>query len=251
MRSCSRLGRGGSHIARERSYARRRKWPRSPSARSTSARGGWPGSLGALCLLSSVDAALAHREGAQARAASTSESTVRATRGRCSPTAASRRCAPCSQRASARRARGVRRRLRGGLGRHVGHRDRHARERQPRSILTLAPLRTGLSGGITLKGSLATIAGAVCVALVVVARARRRRSCRLRSPASPAHSSTRSSGRARKRCATVPPVRRTAKPIRTTAARRRRCAAACAGWRTTPSNFAATLAGAVVAGVWR
>jgi uncharacterized protein (TIGR00297 family) len=36
----------------------------------------------------------------------------------------------------------------------------------PRSILTLRPLRTGLSGGITWPGSLAQIGGAGCVALV-------------------------------------------------------------------------------------
>jgi len=37
---------------------------------------------------------------------------------------------------------------------------------KPRSILTLAPIETGLSGGVTLAGSLATVAGACCVALV-------------------------------------------------------------------------------------
>ncbi|MDE2481782.1 MAG: DUF92 domain-containing protein [bacterium] len=36
----------------------------------------------------------------------------------------------------------------------------------PRSILTLRRLATGLSGGITLRGSLATLGGAACVALV-------------------------------------------------------------------------------------
>jgi uncharacterized protein (TIGR00297 family) len=36
---------------------------------------------------------------------------------------------------------------------------------RPRSILTLAPVEPGLSGGITLEGSLATAGGACCVAL--------------------------------------------------------------------------------------
>lgn len=36
----------------------------------------------------------------------------------------------------------------------------------PRSILSLRPLATGLSGGITLQGTLATFGGAACVALV-------------------------------------------------------------------------------------
>jgi uncharacterized protein (TIGR00297 family) len=37
---------------------------------------------------------------------------------------------------------------------------------KPRSILTFAPIEPGLSGGITFAGTLATIGGAVCVALV-------------------------------------------------------------------------------------
>ncbi len=37
---------------------------------------------------------------------------------------------------------------------------------KPRSILSFAPIEPGLSGGITLIGSLATIGGACCVALV-------------------------------------------------------------------------------------
>jgi uncharacterized protein (TIGR00297 family) len=37
---------------------------------------------------------------------------------------------------------------------------------KPRSILSFAPIEPGLSGGITLWGSLATIGGACCVALV-------------------------------------------------------------------------------------
>ncbi len=39
----------------------------------------------------------------------------------------------------------------------------------PRSILTLRPLATGLSGGITLQGTLATFAGSACVALAASA----------------------------------------------------------------------------------
>ncbi|MEO9263145.1 MAG: DUF92 domain-containing protein, partial [Candidatus Baltobacteraceae bacterium] len=37
---------------------------------------------------------------------------------------------------------------------------------KPRSILTFRPVERGLSGGVTLQGSLAEIAGAACVALV-------------------------------------------------------------------------------------
>jgi uncharacterized protein (TIGR00297 family) len=36
---------------------------------------------------------------------------------------------------------------------------------RPRSIVTFRPIETGLSGGVTLLGTLATIAGALCVAL--------------------------------------------------------------------------------------
>lgn len=39
----------------------------------------------------------------------------------------------------------------------------------PRSILTLRPLATGLSGGVTLQGTLAELAGAALVALVAAA----------------------------------------------------------------------------------
>jgi uncharacterized protein (TIGR00297 family) len=38
--------------------------------------------------------------------------------------------------------------------------------RRPVSILTFGPIETGLSGGVTLLGSVATIAGALCVAVV-------------------------------------------------------------------------------------
>jgi uncharacterized protein (TIGR00297 family) len=37
---------------------------------------------------------------------------------------------------------------------------------RPVSILTFRPVETGISGGVTLQGSIATIAGALCVALV-------------------------------------------------------------------------------------
>lgn len=42
-------------------------------------------------------------------------------------------------------------------------------KQSPRSILTMAPVRAGLSGGVTLLGSVASIAGAFVVALVAAA----------------------------------------------------------------------------------
>lgn len=41
-------------------------------------------------------------------------------------------------------------------------------QRMPRSILTLRPLATGLSGGITLPGTLAEVAGAASIALIAI-----------------------------------------------------------------------------------
>ena len=50
--------------------------------------------------------------------------------------------------------------VRGGDGRYVGHRDRHARARTTALDRDAASGRAGLSGGVTLPGTLAEVAGA-------------------------------------------------------------------------------------------
>jgi uncharacterized protein (TIGR00297 family) len=121
---------------------------------------------------------------------------------------------------------------------------------KPRSILSFAPIEPGLSGGITLSGSLATIGGACCVAAVAwlvhlgpflpIAAAgiagaffdsilgagaqalRHCPACNVDCETNPHH------------CGTPAPLRRGF------------------GWMENDAvNLAATFAGAVVAGVWR
>ena len=107
---------------------------------------------------------------------------------------------------------------------------------QPRSIFTLRPIATGLSGGITTAGTLAELAGAFFIA----ADCRKRRLPLLFPRSSPAASRARSSTRSwaarSNRCAGVRTADVPAKPSPTPAAPTPITSAAWAGSVTTPST---------------
>ena len=127
--------------------------------------------------------------------------------------------------------------------------------RAPRSILTLRPVPTGLSGGITLPGTLAELVGALWIGAVALVcftiplgglGAQFQAGAELvPSPApgfrcSPWHSRawwdrprTRCSARRFRNCAAATPAGETARPTRTTAARRPGSSAGCPARPTT------------------
>ncbi len=131
--------------ARSRPAARS---PRSRSARSFSAAAGWPGA--AVLFAFFLPSALLSRVGSDAQARARRRRKARAAgrlasarqrrrRGALRALGGARRRAVCS---------GVRRRVRGGVGRYVGNRDRHALAHARRSRFSrFRRVPAGLSGG--------------------------------------------------------------------------------------------------------
>ena len=240
--------RRGARLSRARALDAAARSRRSPSARSIFGAGGWPAA--AVLFAFFIPSTLLSRvgRGAQTRDRRRAETGARSAWQVLANGGVAASCALGGLHAGAPLGGRVRRRVRGGVGRHVGHRDRHALARGRRSRFSrCARSRAGLSGGVTALGLAATGRRARSASRRLPRSPASRRSGPSPPAASPARCSTRCSARASRHCAGARRATASARRCVTCAARRPTLRRGASWLENDGVNFAATLCGALVA----